>query len=81
MDANTVISGLQNLAGTHPYLILGLIMLIIALAVDSKAIKIVFVLLALAAFLKEFSLFDAFLGLLKSLPTLIKDVWNAFGGG
>ena len=81
MDANTVISGLQNLAGMHPYLIIGLITLIIALAVDSKAVKIVFVFLTLAAFLKEFSLFEPFVGLLKSIPTLVKDIWSAFGGG
>ena len=80
VDANSIISGLQNLAQTHPFLVLGIVFLILGFASGSRALKLLFGILAAFAFMKEFSLFEAFVNLLKSIPSLLKDIANAFGG-
>ncbi|NJE09242.1 t26-9p [Thermococcus sp. M39] len=77
---NAIINGMQNLAGTHPYLILGVVFIILSMASGSRALKLLFGILAAFAFMKEFSLFDAFVNLLKSIPSLLKDIANAFKG-
>lgn len=81
IDANSIISGLQNLAQTHPFLVLGIVFLILSFASGSRALKLLFGILAAFAFMKEFSLFEAFVNLLKSIPSLLKDIASAFGGG
>ena len=81
VDANSIINGLQNLAQTHPFLVLGIVFLILSFASGSRTLKLLFGVLAAFAFMKEFSLFEAFVNLLKSIPSLLKDIANAFGGG
>lgn len=77
---NVIVDGMQSLAQTHPYLILGIVFLILSFAGGSRVLKLAFGVLAAFAFMKEFSLFEAFVNLLKSIPGLLSDIANAFKG-
>ena len=79
MDANSLISQLQSLASQHPYIALGLILLVIGALVRGKT-ALVFYLLGALALIKAFGLFDAFVSFLKQVPTLLKQLSSGLGG-
>jgi len=79
MDANTVISQMQSLAGAHPYIALGLILIIIGALARGKAALIFYTLGALAL-LKSFGLFDTFVSFLKQIPGMLKELFSGLGG-
>nr|WP_216082423.1 t26-9p [Pyrococcus abyssi] len=76
MDVNTIINQLQELARSHPYLALGLILLIIGLLSRGK-ISLLFYTLGALAIMKSFGLIDTFFSFLKDVPSII----STFGGG
>lgn len=76
MDVNGLITELQELAGSHPYLLLALLLFLVGTLVSGRA-SIVFYVLGFLALLQEFSLFDVFVSFLKSLPDKI----SSFVGG
>lgn len=75
MDANSIIDQLHNLAGSHPYLALGLILILIGVLTKGK-VSLVFYALGALALLKSFGLVDTFFSFLKQIPELVK----SFGG-
>ena len=79
MDANSVISQLQSVAQAHPYVALGLILIVIGALVRGKAALIFYTLGALAL-LKSFGLIDTFFSFLKQIPGMLKELFSVFGG-
>jgi len=79
MDANSIVSQLQSLASQHPYVALGLLLIIIGALIRGKAALVFYVLGALAL-IKAFGLFDTFVSFLKQVPTLIKQLSSGLGG-
>ena len=73
MDANSIVSQLQSLASQHPYVALGLLLIIIGALIRGKAALVFYVLGALAL-IKAFGLFDTFVSFLKQVPTLLKQL-------
>jgi len=80
MDANEVITQFQQLAGAHPYIALGLILIVIGALVRGKT-ALVFYFLGALALIKAFGLFDTFVSFLKQVPGLLKELSSVFGGG
>ncbi|NJE48408.1 t26-9p [Thermococcus sp. 9N3] len=79
MDANSIVSQLQSLASQHPYVALGLLLIIIGALIRGKAALVFYVLGALAL-IKAFGLFDTFVSFLKQVPTLLKQLSSGLGG-
>ena len=79
MDANSIINQLQGLASQHPYVALGLILIVIGALVRGKT-ALVFYLLGALALIKAFGLFDTFVSFLKQVPTLLKQLSSGLGG-
>ena len=80
VDVNGILNQFQALAQGHPYLALGIILIIIGALARGKS-SIVFYTLGALALLKEFGLFDTFVSFLKQVPGMIKDLASVFGGG
>ena len=79
MDANSIINQLQSIAQAHPYIALGIILIVIGALVRGKT-ALVFYLLGALALIKAFGLFDTFVSFLKQVPTLLKQLSSGLGG-
>ncbi|WP_297514440.1 t26-9p [Thermococcus sp.] len=79
MDANSIVSQLQSLASQHPYIALGLILILIGALVRGKT-ALVFYFLGALALIKAFGLFDTFVSFLKQVPEMLKQISSGLGG-
>lgn len=79
MDVNAIIDQMQSLAGSHPYLALGIILILIGALTRGKTALVFYVLGALAL-LKSFGLIDTFFSFLKDVPNILKDSLGGSGG-
>ncbi|KUH33902.1 t26-9p [Thermococcus celericrescens] len=79
MDANSLISQGQELAHTHPYLALGIILIFIGVLAKGK-VSLVFYALGALALLKSFGLVDTFFSFLKEVPDMLKEAIGGLGG-
>jgi len=79
VDPNSIIDQLQSIAQAHPYIALGLILILIGALVRGKT-ALVFYFLGALALIKAFGLFDTFVSFLKQVPTLIKQLSSGLGG-
>ncbi|WP_297489425.1 t26-9p [Thermococcus sp.] len=79
MDVNGLIGQLQGLAGSHPYLALGIILILIGLLAKGKT-ALIFYALGTLALLKSFGLTDTFFSFIKSVPGMLKDALGGLGG-
>jgi len=79
VDPNSIIDQLQSIAQAHPYIALGLILIVIGALVRGKT-ALVFYFLGALALIKAFGLFDTFVSFLKQVPTLIKQLSSGLGG-
>ena len=79
MDVNELITQGQQLASQHPYIALGLILIVIGALVRGKT-ALVFYFLGALALIKAFGLFDTFVSFLKQVPTLLKQLSSGLGG-
>lgn len=79
MNVNELINQGQQLASQHPYIALGLILIVIGALVRGKT-ALVFYFLGALALIKAFGLFDTFVSFLKQVPTLIKQLSSGLGG-
>lgn len=79
MDVNAIIDQMQSLAGSHPYLALGIILTFIGVLTRGKT-ALVFYALGALALLKSFGLVDTFFSFLKDIPNILKDSLGGPGG-
>ncbi len=79
MNVNELINQGQQLASQHPYIALGLILIVIGALVRGKT-ALVFYFLGALALIKAFGLFDTFVSFLKQVPEMLKQISSGLGG-
>jgi len=65
VDINSLIEQIQALGSTHPYLALGIVLLVIAYFVNQTLVKLFIIALAGFAILKDLNMLSTFVDLLK----------------
>ncbi len=74
MDVNSAVTQLQDLAHTHPYLALAIILFLLSFLSKNRIMDYLLWFLAALALLKEFSLFGTLVEFLKGIPEMLKQI-------
>jgi len=80
MDVNSAVNQLQDLAHTHPYLALAIILFLLSFLSKNRVMDYLLWFLATLALLKGFGLVDTFFSFLKQVPEMLKQVSSVLGG-